>query len=188
MCVMALGALAPILGMISSIGSAVVGFAAQQKQADEQNAYYARNARAAQMAAVNQYANEQNAIIQKRNAAGQQVEETHISAMKARGTAWTAAGESGVTGLSVDALIDDYYGREGRRVDSIDQNYEMDRDYMRAQMESTRAQAEQRINSVRQASEPSFADAAIRIVGSVASGIGGMAKMGSTGLAQEMAF
>lgn len=184
MCVMALGALAPILGMISSIGSAVVGFAAQRKAADEQNAYYARNARAAQMAAVNQYANEQNAIIQKRNAAGQQVEETHIAAMKARGTAWAAAGEAGVTGLSVDALIDDYYGREGRRVDSIDQNYEMDRDYMRAQMESTRAQAEQRINSVRQASEPSFADAAIRIVGSVASGFGGMAKMGT----QEFAY
>lgn len=186
MCVMALGALAPILGMISSIGSAVVGYAAQQEQARQQNEYYARNARAAQMAAVNQYANEQNAIIQKRNAATQQVEETHISAMKARGTAWAAAGEAGVTGLSVDALIDDYYGREGRRVDSIDQNYEMDRDYMRAQMESTRAQAEQRINSVRQASEPSFADAAIRIVGSVASGIGGMAKMG--GGTQEFAF
>lgn len=180
MCIMALGALAPILGMISSIGSAVVGYAAQKQQADQQNAYYAQNARAAQMAAVNQYANQQNQIIQKRNAASQQVEETHIAALKARGTAHVASGEAGVTGLSVDALIDDFYGREGRRVDSIDQNYEMDRDYMRANMESTEAQAQQRINSVRQASEPSFADAAIRILGGVASGIGGMAKGGMT--------
>jgi hypothetical protein len=174
--------------MISSIGSAVVGYAAQQKAADDQNAYYAANAKAAQMAAVNQYANEQNAIIQKRNAASQNVEETHVAAMRARGTAWAAAGEAGVTGLSVDSLIDDYYGREGRRVDSIDQNYEMDRDYMRAQMESTRAQAEQRINSVRQASEPSFADAAIRIVGGIAGGLGNMTKMKVGGATQEFAF
>lgn len=188
MCVMALGAIAPILGIMSSVASAVVGYAAQQKAADEQNAYYARNARAAQMAAVNQYANEQNAIIQKRNAASQQVEETHIAAVKARGTAMAAAGEAGVTGLSVDALIDDYYGREGRRVDSIDQNYEMDRDYMRANMESTRAQAEQRINSVRQASQPSFADAAVRIFSGVASGVSQFARAGVSSTTQEMAF
>lgn len=178
MCVMALGAIAPLIGIIASIGSAVAGFAAQQQAADDQNRYYWENARAAQMAAVNQYANQQNAIIQKRNEASQQEEETHIAGMQARATAHVAAGEAGVTGLSVNALIDDYYGREGRRVDSIDQNYEMERDYMRANMESTRAQAEQRINSVRQAREPSFADAAIRIVSGVASGLGQMGRAG----------
>ncbi|NPU64597.1 hypothetical protein HL667_06270 [Bradyrhizobium sp. 83012] len=185
MCIMALGAIAPIIGILSSVGSAIVGYAAQKQAADEQNAYYARNARAAQIAAVNQYANEQNQIIQKRNAASQQVDETHRAALQARSTARVAAGEAGVTGLSVDALINDYYGREGRRVDSIDQNYEMDRDYMRANMESTRAQAEQRINSVKQAAEPSFADAAIRIVTGITSGAVNMAKGGAT---MAMAF
>lgn len=155
------------LGLVTGIMSAVMGFAQQQQAADEQNEYYAQNAKAAQQAAVNQYANQQNAIIQKRNAASQQDTETHIAALQARGTAQNAAGESGVTGLSVDALVNDYYGRESRRVDSIDQNYEMDRDYLRANMESTRAQAEQRINSVKQAASPSFADAAIRIATSI---------------------
>jgi hypothetical protein len=173
---MALGALAPVLGMISSIGSAVVGYAAQKQAADQQNEYYRQNALAAQKAAVNAYANQPNAIIQKRNEASQQITETHIAALKGRGTAYAAAGEAGVTGLSVSALIDDYYGREGRRVDSIDQNYEMDRDYMRANMESTRATAEQRINSVKQAAEPSFADAAIRIFTGITNGMTTMAK------------
>ena len=173
---MALGALAPILGVISSIGSAIVGYAGQKQAADQQNEYYRQNALAAQKAAVNQYANQQNAIIQKRNEASQQETETHIAALKARGTARAAAGEAGVTGLSVTALIDDFYGREGRRIDSIDQNYEMDRDYMRANIESTRATAEQRINSVRQAAEPSFADAAIRMMTGITQGLGSMAK------------
>jgi hypothetical protein len=55
-------------------------------------------------------------------------------------------------------------------------------------MESTRAQAEQRINSVRQASEPSFADAAIRIMSGVAGGFGQMAKAGFGGATQEYAY
>jgi hypothetical protein len=75
-----------------------------------------------------------------------------------------------VTGLSVDALVNDYYGREGRRLDSIDQNYEMDRDYLRADMDNTQSTAQQRINSVQRATPPSFADAALRIGGAILGG------------------
>lgn len=178
---LAVAGLTSILSFAVGAAQAVMGFSAQQQQADQQNAYYAANADAARRAAIAQYANEQNAIIQKRNAADQDVLETRIQALQARGTAYNAAGESGVTGLSVNALIDDYYGREGRRVDSIDQNYQMDRDYLRAQMDSTQATAESRINSVQRAQPPSFADAAIRIAGAAVGALGNYTKMTNPG-------
>lgn len=155
---------------------AIASYGAQSAAADAQNQYYAENAKAAQQAAVTQYAHQQNQIIQKRNAAGQEILETKIEGLKARATAHNAAGEAGITGLSVDALVGDYYGREGRRITSIDENYMMDRDYMRANMDSTQAQAQQRINSVQRASGPSFGDAMIRIAGSVVGGMGQMAR------------
>lgn len=158
-------AAAPLAMLSFGVGAlqAVTGYMAQSQAADRQNAYYAANARAAQQAAVNQYANEQNAIIQKRTAASADIQETNIAALKARGTVQNAAAEAGVSGLSVDELVGDYYGRQGRRVDSIDQNYQMDRDYLRAEMDSTQATAQQRINSVQQAAPPSFGDAFLRI-------------------------
>jgi hypothetical protein len=156
----------PILSLALGAMQGVMSYSAQKQAANDQNAYYMANARAAQQAAVNSYAAEQNQAIQKRNAASQQEMETRISGMQARGTARTAAGESGVSGLSVDALVNDDYGREGRRIDSIDQNYAMDRDYLRAQMESTEAQATSRINSVQRARGPSFGDAMLPIAGS----------------------
>ena len=152
-----------ILSLGLGIAQGVMGFAAQSQAASAQNAYYTANAEAAQKAAINRYAFEQNKIIQERNAASQQNNETRIAALEGRSTARTASGEAGVSGLSVDALIHDYYGREGRRIDSIDSNYQMNRDYLRAEMESTRAQTEARINSVQKAAPPSFADAALRI-------------------------
>jgi hypothetical protein len=145
----------PLIGLAAGIGSSVMGFMGQQQAADNQNAYYTANAKAANQAAVNSYAYQQNALVQKSNAALQQKQQTSVEALKARSAARVSSGEAGVTGLSVDAIIGDYYGQEGRRMDSIDQNYEMDRDYLRAEMESTQAQTTSRINSVQRVEGPS---------------------------------
>lgn len=175
---LAIGAgMTSFLSFAVGAAQAVVSFAGQQQAANAQNAYYEANAKAAQQAAVNSYAAEQNKIIQERKAASQDETETRIAALTARGTARNAAGEAGVSGLSVDALINDYYGREGRRVESIDSNYAMNRDYLRAEMDSTQAQATSRINSVQRATPPSFADAALRIVSAGVGALGNYNKM-----------
>lgn len=158
---------APVAMAIASfaIGAAqtVVGFMGEQAAADAQNQYYAENAKAARQATVNQYAHQQNRIIQERRAASQEKQNATVDALKARATAKTAAGEAGVSGLSVDALVQDFYAQEGRYSNSIDNNFQMTSDYLRSEMESTQAQGQSRINSVRRATPPSFLGAAIRI-------------------------
>lgn len=173
---MCIAAAVPLLSIGVGVAQAAMGYQAQSQAAARQNQIYAENARSAQKAAVGTYAAQQNQLLQKRAAAGQDVTEARIQGIQARGTARNAAGEAGVTGLSVDALINDYYGREGRRIDSINQNYSADRDYLRAQMEATEAQTKSRINSVQRAEGPSFADAAIRMAGAVVGGLGQMGR------------
>lgn len=180
MCV-ALAGLTSVLSFAVGAVQAVAGFSAQQQAADNQNAMYSANALAAQKAAVTSYANEQNAIIQKRNTADQSEAETSIAALQARGTARNSSGESGVTGLSVDALVNDYYGKEGRQLSATDQNYAMDSAYLHAQMDSTQAQTTQRINSVARAAQPNPLTAVLGVAGAAVGAMGNYTKMsGST--------
>lgn len=171
MCVGAVGMAVAQFAM--SAVSAVAGFAAQQQQAEAQNQHYRNNRDAANKAAVNSYAANQNRALQERKAASQEQQNLQTDAMRARSTATVAAGEAGVTGLSVDALIADYYGQEGRYERTLSNNYQMQAEYLRSEQEVTRAQAEGRINSVQQAQPPSFADAAIRIFGGAIDAYGG---------------
>jgi hypothetical protein len=163
---MCLAVALPLLSFGIGAMQAVSGYQAQKRAADKQNQLYAENARNAQQAAVNNYAYTQNRIQQEAAGASQDITETRIQALQARGTARNAAGEAGVTGLSVDALVNDYYGREGRRVDSINTNYGYSRDALIGDMNNTQSTAQSRINSVQRADKPSFADAALRILGS----------------------
>lgn len=148
-----------------SAASAVVGYQAQAAQAEAQQQYYENNRIAANKAAVNQYASSQNRQLQETKAASQELQNLNTEGMRGRATATVAAGEAGVTGLSVDALIADYYGQEGRYERTLSNNHQMQADYLRGEMEATTAQTEGRINSVEQGQKPSFADAAIRIMG-----------------------
>jgi hypothetical protein len=161
------------LQMLTSIAGAGMGFMQAQQQADAQNAYYEQNAIAARRAAVQEYANVQNSGIQQRNADEQKKFETAVQGLRARGTVREAAGSAGVTGLSVDALVADYYGQEGRQQDAIDQNYEITKGNIRSQMDSIQSQTTARINSVPKAQDPSFAPFLLRgLSGVVSAGAG----------------
>lgn len=162
MCMMAA---LPILSLAVGAGQAIMGFQAQSQAASRQNAFYYQNAEAANKAVSDQYAFTQLQRQDQRASADQDKMQTDIAGMKARGTAVTAAGESGVSGLSVDALIGDYWGQQGRRDQSIDSNYAMQSDYLTGQMSTQYAGATSRINSVQRAAPPSFADALLRIGG-----------------------
>ncbi|WP_143750582.1 hypothetical protein [Mesorhizobium sp. WSM4312] len=166
-----------------SAASTAVGFMGQQQQYEAQQQYYKNNRDAANKAAVNTYATNQNRALQERKAASQQQQDLNTEALKGRGTAEVAAGEAGVTGLSVDALIADYYGQQGRYERTLDNNYQMNADYLRGEMDSTQAQAEGRINSVQQGQKPSFADAAIRILGGGLDAYGGYQRAKAAGTA-----
>ncbi|MER8505694.1 hypothetical protein NKH91_06120 [Mesorhizobium sp. M0894] len=166
-----------------SAASTVAGFVGQQQQYEAQQQYYRNNREAANKAAVNTYAANQNRALQERKAASQEQQNLNVEAMRGRATAEVAAGEAGVTGLSVNALIADYYGQQGRYERTLDNNYQMQADYLRGEMDATQAQAEGRINSVQQGQRPSFADAAIRIMGGGLDAYGGYQRARAAGVA-----
>lgn len=159
MCMMVM----PLLSFALGAAQAVMGYQAQQQAADRQNQMYYQNAMQANEALRNQYAATQTQRLQEREAADQKDTEGAITALRARSTAFNAAGEAGVTGLSVDALMADYTGREARNREAVDENYQMESSHLDADMKSQYAGAQSRINSVQRATPPSFADALIRI-------------------------
>jgi len=165
MCLMIAPALMAGLSLVSGVASAAVGFMGQQQAYEAQNKMYKENIKNAQQTARDQYAHDQNHIIQERNAASLEKQNANIDVMSASATAEAAGVEGGVQGNSVSQLVASYYGKSGRYNDSVDQNYQMNRDYVYASMDQTKNQTQSQINSMAKPVKPSFLDAAIRIAG-----------------------
>lgn len=146
----------PAIGAALSIASSAAGYMGAVQQAKQQNEFYLQNAQAANIAAGNQYAQLQHREIQQRDAAGRDATQIGIEAMKARAAARVAAGEAGVTGLSVDALMGNYFAAEGQKKEARSAQFSMDQAATYAEMDTVKAQTEARINSVQRADNPSF--------------------------------
>lgn len=160
------------LGIIASIGQAVAGYAAQSQAADQQNAYAESNRRASVAAMRDKYASITNNTLQHRESASQEMFEKRIAAMKARATAATAAGEGGVSGLSVDALTADIHAQEGRQLQAIQTNYEIRKMGNYDESVSAYHQAIGRINSVQPAAKPSPLGFIFQALGGIAGAAG----------------
>lgn len=151
--------------MAIGAGSAVSSHMAQTRQANEQNAMHARNRANALASHGHTNVALGNRQIQEMDAANAEKFETALEGNRARATAKVAAGESGVSGLSVDGLLRDFYGREGRYNDRVDQNTEWTTNQLQLEKTSSGLQTVDRINSVPTAKRPSFLDAGLRIAG-----------------------
>ncbi len=160
------------LGIIASIGQAVAGFAAQSQAADEQNAYAESNRRAAVAAANDRYASLANNTLQHRESASAELLTKRVEALKAKSTAYTASGEGGVTGLSVDALMGDLQAQHDRQAEAIRINYDIKKQGNQDEAVATYHNTIGRINSVRTASKPSPAGAIFQALGGIAGGLG----------------
>jgi hypothetical protein len=149
------------LGVVST-GASLIGQMQAQKA---QNAMYEQNAKNATRNALNQYESVQRKMTQERAAALQDKQETALKATQARSTAVTAAGEANVSGLSLDALLGEYYAKQGRYNDSVDANLEATQQYLRGEMESVQTGAQNQINSVQRGTPPNFLAAGIQLFG-----------------------
>jgi hypothetical protein len=151
------------IGLAISAGQGFMQYQAASAQAEQQNAMYEQN----RLNALQSFRDQQVATsvrqIQEQETASAERFDTAQQARAARATALTAAGESGVTGFSVDHLMRDMYAREQRSNDRVDQNL----DWTMAQLDLERKQQSartlDRINSVPRGQKPNFADAALRI-------------------------
>lgn len=161
MCVAAV----PLLTFALSAASAVVGYMGQQQQYKAAMQQKIENDKAAAEAARNRYRSINNSLNSEQKKASAEGLDAAVSGLEARGTAKVAAGEAGLqlSGLSVNALLNDFHGQEERYLGRIDQNYQTT--LMAYEDEKTGAYdtARARINSMAMPVKPSFAGAAIRI-------------------------
>jgi hypothetical protein len=103
-------------GSAASIAGAVMGYSAQKKAVAAQNAYqkqiYEQTSELATSNLIQQYGSIQSRKVEEQKKAAQEISEISQQALMAKSRAEAGALASGVSGLSVDALIDDYTRKE----------------------------------------------------------------------------
>ncbi|QXV74664.1 putative internal virion protein [Rhizobium phage RHEph21] len=156
------------LSMIGfAIGAAqqVVSYQAEKTAAEQQNQLYRENAARANQNARDQMFQTQQRMLQEQEKGADEKADTIREAREAKATATVAAGEAGVSGLSVDALLAEFDGRAATRNDRTDQNTEWTLNQLNNEMKGIRSNAEDRINSVQRAAAPSFFNTGLKIAG-----------------------
>lgn len=135
----------------------------QQQAADAQVAANQRqyqNTMRAMAANVNQTNAEH---MQQREAAMQKLDENNMNARAARSTAQVSAGESGISGMSVDALLSDLGNRQQRYNSAVTTNYQNAEMAINNQRENIGIDAASQINSLKTPAAPDYMGAALRI-------------------------
>jgi hypothetical protein len=103
----------PVLLASLAVGSGVAQFAGARRQAKQQAAYQAQ----ASAAERQRFLQEQTSIrmrqAQEQEAVGRELEQVSRKSQQALARARVSAGEAGVAGASVQALMDDYTRQEG---------------------------------------------------------------------------
>jgi hypothetical protein len=146
-----------------SIASSVAGVVAQQQAADAQEAANQRQYEAAMRARAANLNQSNLQMSQEREAAVQKLEENNLKARGAAGAARVAAGESGVSGLSVDALLADLGNNQNRYNSSVVTNYDRSMGAIENQRQNIQASAESTINSLKTPAAPDYLGTALRI-------------------------
>lgn len=102
--------------LISAIATPVMSHVAQQQQAnameEHQRRMYEVNKEIADRALVSQYTSLTKRQAEEQEKAAQEMQTISRQARMARSTATVSAAESGVSGLSVDNLMNDYFRKE----------------------------------------------------------------------------
>jgi hypothetical protein len=146
-----------------SAGSTLLSHRAAAQEAGAQNAYRMANAQASVQSGNDQLAQLGLQQSQQETAAGEEKLRAAEEVRAAMATAAVAAGEGGVGGNSVIALMREFRGRTGRFNAAIDRQLQWGRNQTMAQMTGVQTQVQSQINSVPYAAGPSFLDAALRI-------------------------
>lgn len=135
----------------------------QRQQAKAQNAYneqQAKNVMESYKANIDQTNLRQS---QEQAAATQKINENNRAAEAAKAKALVSAGESGISGLSVDALLANLSGDQARYNDSVNQNYENASMEIDNQRKNAHINATSQINQLKTPQSPDYLGAALRI-------------------------
>lgn len=100
---------------------------------------------------------------QEREAALMKVEDNNMKARSAQSTATVAAGEAGIAGLSVDALLGDLAGKSQRYNTSVQTNFDRSESAIMNQRENVYSGAASQINGLQTPQAPDYLGAALKI-------------------------
>lgn len=157
-----------IAGLSFAIGAAqsVMQYQAASAAAEQQNALYEQNRVNALAAFTETQKQLTTRQIQEQEAAGAEKFDQNLEAKKAMATETVAAGESGISGLSLNHLMRDLQARSSRYNDRVDENRDWAVTQLQMEKKGQGYTTVDRINSVQKAVKPSFASAGLRILGS----------------------
>jgi hypothetical protein len=154
-----------MIGLVVSAASGMAEMAQQQQAADNQNALYEQNKMNATVAFQNKQVDMNNRISQERESAAAENFDNHLAAQKALATNAVAAGENGVAGHTIDALMGDIQGQASRQQDRVNTNLDWTVNQLQNQKKGQSYEALDRINSVKRADPPNFMGSMLKIVG-----------------------
>lgn len=149
-----------------SIAKGAASFIQDSRDAADQQARYNANRQRAVNARDLKIQTLNARLIQENEALAAQKFQLSLAALKQRERLLVAAGEAGVAGNSVDALYNDFVAQEERGKTTISQNVDAIEKQAELQRRGADAEAESRINAVRQGQQPSFLAAAASTAGS----------------------
>ena len=100
------------IGAIAGVASAGAGYIGQRQQAKAQAAYQAQSAAAERKRALQEQSSIRMQQAQQQEATARELEQVSRKSQEALARARVSAGEAGVSGVSVQALMDDYTRQE----------------------------------------------------------------------------
>ena len=157
-----------------TVAGTATQYVGQQQQASAQNAMNRQRQELGTERALQNYrlqtSQAYKRMQQEREATGQEIREVSRQSRRAQATGAVSAGEAGVTGKSVDAMLDDFERQELMYQTNIKRNQEWREDNTKDQLEAIRIGTQGRIEDLQfmPAQRPSFLGAALRIGGQVA--------------------
>ena len=102
----------PVVGAMLAVASTGAQFVGQRQQARQQARYQKQAAAAERQRALQEQRSVRMRQAQEQEATNRELADVALKSREALATATVSAGESGVAGLSVDQLLDDYTRQE----------------------------------------------------------------------------
>jgi len=151
--------------------SSAVQYQGQRQQAKQQARYQAQAAQAERQRAMQEQLSIRMRQAQEQESTNRELADVAMKAREARARATTSAGEAGVAGLSVDALIDDYTRQEAAYKMGVSRQQDM-RDLQTglALTDAGFRTQNRQIDINRPINRPSFLSGALDVAGSGLSG------------------
>lgn len=151
-----------LLSAALGIGQAGLGYMAQREQANQQNTANHAHAERLRLARIEDY-DALNAMDQEASeGAVDQINEAQLDGLRARETAAVASSAGGISGLSVDALMQDLQGQENRFNESVNVNLDRQRSQFQREGQSMYRQGENITASMPTPQRPSLLATGLR--------------------------